>query len=140
MRCRYSSASGGYGLLAPSDRAVICSAKPLRSYLLADFIKRYINKLILYIIIFTLTNRIITLNLHLTLVFISQSSQEGILEKASVFISSLSFFSLPKHPMRTPLWVEQARDQSSSEILWGVNLSQFSATPPGNNSLKINIY
>ena len=30
-----------------SDRAVICSAKPLRSYLLADFIKRYINKLIL---------------------------------------------------------------------------------------------
>ena len=45
----YPSASGGYGLLVPSDRAVICSAKPLRSYLLADFIKRYINKLILYI-------------------------------------------------------------------------------------------
>ena len=52
MRCRYSSASGGYGLLAPSDRAVICSAKPLRSYLLADFIKRYINRLILYYIIY----------------------------------------------------------------------------------------
>ena len=32
------------------DRAVICSAKPLRSYLLADFIKRYINKLILLIL------------------------------------------------------------------------------------------
>ena len=46
----YPSASGGYGLLVPSDRAVICSAKPLRSYLLADFIKRYINKLILYIL------------------------------------------------------------------------------------------
>ena len=50
MRCRYSSASGGYRLLVPSDRAVICSVKPLRSYLLADFIKRYINKLILYYI------------------------------------------------------------------------------------------
>ena len=47
MRCRYSSASGGYALLVPSDRAVICSAKPLRNYLLADFITRYINKLIL---------------------------------------------------------------------------------------------
>ena len=41
MRCRYSSASGGFELLVPSDQAVVCSAKPLRSYLLADFIKRY---------------------------------------------------------------------------------------------------
>ena len=48
MRCRFSSATGGFGLLEPSDRAVICSAKPHRSYLLIDFIKRYINKLILY--------------------------------------------------------------------------------------------
>ena len=47
MRCRYSSASDGYGLLVLSDRAVKCSAKPLKSYLLADLIKRYINKLIL---------------------------------------------------------------------------------------------
>ena len=37
-------------MLVPSDWAVICSAKPLRSYLLADFIKRYINKLIYYYI------------------------------------------------------------------------------------------
>ena len=44
----YSSASGGYGLLAPSDRDIICSAKPFRSYLRADFIKRYTNKLISY--------------------------------------------------------------------------------------------
>ena len=44
--------SGGFRLLVPCDRAVICSAKPLRSYLHADFIKRYINKLIiLYIYI-----------------------------------------------------------------------------------------
>ena len=48
MRCRFSLAAGGFGLLEPSDRAVICSAKLLRSYLLVDFIKRYINKLILY--------------------------------------------------------------------------------------------
>ena len=33
-----------------SDRAVICSAKSLRIYLLADFIKRYINKLILLLL------------------------------------------------------------------------------------------
>ena len=46
----YSSASGGLGLLVPSDRAVICSAKPLRGYLLVDFIKRYINKLILLLL------------------------------------------------------------------------------------------
>ena len=52
MRCRYSSASGGSGVLVPSDRAILCSAKPLRSYLLADFFERYINKLILYIILF----------------------------------------------------------------------------------------
>ena len=45
MRCRYSSASGGFRLLVPSDRAVICCAKPLRNYPLSDFI---INKLILY--------------------------------------------------------------------------------------------
>ena len=42
MQCRYSSASGGFRSLVPSDRAVICCAKPPRSYLLADFIKRYI--------------------------------------------------------------------------------------------------
>ena len=47
MRCSYSSASGGFGLLVPSDWAVMCSAKPLRSDPLADFFKRYINKLIL---------------------------------------------------------------------------------------------
>ena len=35
--------SGGFLLLVPGDRAVICSAKPLRSYLLADFIKQYLN-------------------------------------------------------------------------------------------------
>ena len=54
MRCRYSSASGGFRLLVPSDRAVICSAKPLRRYSLADFIKRYINELIsfYYVLIF----------------------------------------------------------------------------------------
>ena len=34
------SASCDFGLLLPSDRAVICSVKPLTSYLLADFIKR----------------------------------------------------------------------------------------------------
>ena len=45
--CRDFSASGSYGLLAPCDRAVICSTKPLTSYLLTDFIKGYINKLIL---------------------------------------------------------------------------------------------
>ena len=39
-------------MLVPSDRAVICSAKPLRSYLLADFIKRYINKLILLLLLY----------------------------------------------------------------------------------------
>ena len=38
-------------MIVPSDWAVICSAKPIRSYLLADFIKRYKNKLILYYII-----------------------------------------------------------------------------------------
>ena len=37
----------GFQLLVPSDRAVICHAV-LRSYLPADFIERYINKLILY--------------------------------------------------------------------------------------------
>ena len=42
---------GGFGLLVPSDRAVICSAKPLRSYLLADYIRRYIKNLIIIIII-----------------------------------------------------------------------------------------
>ena len=49
MQCRFSSARGGFGLLVPSARAVICSAKLLRSYLLIDSIKRYIhvNKLIL---------------------------------------------------------------------------------------------
>ena len=47
MRCRNSSASGGFVLLVPSDRAVICSAKPLRNYLLADCIERYLNNLIL---------------------------------------------------------------------------------------------
>ena len=47
MGCSYSSASGGFGLLVLSDWAVICSAKPLRSNPLADFIKRYINKLLL---------------------------------------------------------------------------------------------
>ena len=51
MRCRYSLASGGFRLLVPSDRAVICSAKLLRSYLLSDFIKRYINKLILLLLL-----------------------------------------------------------------------------------------
>ena len=50
MQCRCSSASGGYGLLAPSDLTVICSAKPLRNYLPADFIKPYINKLIYYLL------------------------------------------------------------------------------------------
>ena len=57
MRCRYSSASGGYRLLVPSDRAVICSAKPLRSYLLADFIKRYINKLILLLLLLLIVGK-----------------------------------------------------------------------------------
>ena len=51
MRCRYSSASDGFRLLVPGERAVICSAKPLRSYLLADFIKRYINKRILLLLL-----------------------------------------------------------------------------------------
>ena len=37
-------------LLAPSDRAVICGAKPLGSYLLADLIKRHMNKLILLLL------------------------------------------------------------------------------------------
>ena len=37
-------------LLAPSDRVVVCSAKPLGSYLLADLIKRYMNKLILLLL------------------------------------------------------------------------------------------
>ena len=40
MLCRYSSVSGGFGVLVPSDRAVICGAKLLRSYLLADFINQ----------------------------------------------------------------------------------------------------
>ena len=52
MRCRYSSASGGFGLLVPSDWAVICSAKLLRNYMIADFIKRYINEIV---ILFTLS-------------------------------------------------------------------------------------
>ena len=39
-------------MLASCDRAVIFGAKPVRSYLLADFIEWYINELIsLYIII-----------------------------------------------------------------------------------------
>ena len=42
--CTYSSASSGFELLVPSDWAVICNAKPLRIYLLADFIKRYIKQ------------------------------------------------------------------------------------------------
>ena len=55
-----------YRLLAPSDQAVIFSAKPLRSYLLADFIKRYINKpiLLLYlpcIVVFNLCIKILIL-------------------------------------------------------------------------------
>ena len=37
LRCRYSSTSGGFGLLVPSDLAVIGNAKPLASYLLAIF-------------------------------------------------------------------------------------------------------
>ena len=61
LKFAYSSASGGYGLLVPSDRAVICSAKPLRSYLLADFIKRYINKLILLLLYKVMTNAYILL-------------------------------------------------------------------------------
>ena len=44
----YSSASDGFELVVPSDRVVIFSAKPCRSYLLADFIKRYRYKLILF--------------------------------------------------------------------------------------------
>ena len=55
MRWRYSSASDGFALLAPSNWAVICCAKPLRNYLLTDLIKRYINKLVLlYYIIWCL--------------------------------------------------------------------------------------
>ena len=38
-QCRYSSASGGFQLLVPSDRAVICSDKPVRSFLLVRFHK-----------------------------------------------------------------------------------------------------
>ena len=38
--------SGGFGLLVHNDWAVVCSAKPLRSYLLTYFIKPYITKLI----------------------------------------------------------------------------------------------
>ena len=39
---------GGFGLLVHNDWAVVCSAKPLRSYQLTDFIKpyMYITKLI----------------------------------------------------------------------------------------------
>ena len=37
-----SAPSRGSGLLVPSDRAVICSAKPLRSYLLTYIINFYI--------------------------------------------------------------------------------------------------
>ena len=41
-----------FGFVIRYANLLICSAKPLRSYLFADFIKRYINKLILlYIII-----------------------------------------------------------------------------------------
>ena len=47
MQYSYASAGGGFGLLLTSDWAVICSAKLLRSYMLADFITRYINQLIL---------------------------------------------------------------------------------------------
>ena len=46
--------TGGFGLLVPCDRAVICSAKPFRSYLLADVIKQYINKLILLLLLLLL--------------------------------------------------------------------------------------
>ena len=45
--CLFQGVIEYYTLLVPGDWAVICSAKPLRSYLLADFIKRYINNLIL---------------------------------------------------------------------------------------------
>ena len=38
MRFEDPTASGGFGLLVPSDWAAICSAKLLRSYRLADFI------------------------------------------------------------------------------------------------------
>ena len=55
MQCRYSSAGGSFGLLAPSNRMVICSAKPLISYLLTDFIKRYINKLIILLLLIILS-------------------------------------------------------------------------------------
>ena len=51
MQYSYASAGGGFGLLLSSDWAVICSAKLRRSYMLADFITRYINKLILLFII-----------------------------------------------------------------------------------------
>ena len=45
----YCSASGGFGLPVSGycHQTVICTAKPLGSYLLADFIKGYINKLML---------------------------------------------------------------------------------------------
>ena len=42
---------GGFGLLVPSDRAVICSAKPLRSYLLADYIRWYIKNFIIILLL-----------------------------------------------------------------------------------------
>ena len=51
MQYSYASAGGGFGLLLSRDWAVICSAKLRRSYMLADFITRYINKLILLFII-----------------------------------------------------------------------------------------
>ena len=41
----------------------ICSAKPLRSYLPADFIKRYINKLILLYYIYGLIKELKLLGL-----------------------------------------------------------------------------
>ena len=48
MRCGYSSASGGFGFLAPQWPGGGISAKPLKSYLLANFMKQYIKKLIYY--------------------------------------------------------------------------------------------
>ena len=41
----------GYGWIFVVADRTICSTKPLRSYLLPDFVKWYINKLIYYIII-----------------------------------------------------------------------------------------
>ena len=48
MRCGYSTARGDFGFLAPQWPGGGISAKPIRSYLLADFMKWYINILIYY--------------------------------------------------------------------------------------------